>query len=256
MSIPHPIARCLSAVAAASSLLFLALPSQAAVIASFDPAFDITGTNNPNLGFRGFVTLDVSQGCYDDAAASSSNYAFTGSTCTITPIATSQINFYNSTTDPTGTTPLAGSPFDLLPYLQASYVTGIYIVGGVALGIDSVDSLVFPVSAHDGTVGDPTAVNYDGEMLLYFVSGFEPTLVGRGFLSAAAVNAPNAPGAHLVDCTRFIGEGESSCNRFDYLSSDPARVTITAVPEPGVLSLSLLGLAALVGARRRKAIPR
>ena len=242
MSISNSLGRCLSVMAVACSLLAVAAPTQAAVVATFDPAFGLDRI--PNLGFRGTVTLDVSAGCYSTAAASEFSYAFTGGTCTITPIS-GELNFYNATNDPGATAIFTGSTIDLLPYLQADWVIGAYFdpLTNAFAGFDTFDSLPFFVSVHDSS---SAPIDYDGDMLLYFVSDHEP------FTEVGLVSRDPA---FLVDCNP-ANSAETTCDRFSGAVSDPADVTFAVIPEPDSIALSLLGLGALLAARRRKSIAR
>ena len=242
MSISNSLGRYLSAMAVACSILAAAAPAQAAVVATFDPAFGLDRI--PNLGFRGSVTLDVSAGCYSTAAESSFSYAFTGGSCTITPIS-GELNFYNATNDPDATVLFPASTIDLLPYLQPGWVTGAYFdpLTGAFAGFDTFDSLEFFVSVHDSS---SAPIDYDGNMLLYFVSDHEPT---------SEITFRRGDPAFLVDCNP-ANQQETTCDRFSGAVSDPANVTFAVIPEPDSIALSLLGLGALIAARRRKSIAR
>lgn len=225
----------LSAIVAAGAVLIAAAPAQAAVIASFDPAF---GPSIANLGFRGSITLDVTAGCYQLG----SGFHNTGGACQITPLS-AQINYYDLTTvgNPVLTTvDLAGA------FFAANYVFGAYIdpLTGQLAGLDTNDSNSFGVSV-------PAPVNYTGSMLLYFQSGFAPSPILFAAVTPAAT-VPGVGGAYLVDCNPADQLG-TACNRSTGTTSNPGRLVFTTVPEPDSIALAMLGLGALAFNRRRRA---
>lgn len=223
----------LSAIVAAGAVLIAAAPAQAAVIASFDPAF---GPSIPNVGFRGSITLDVTAGCYQLG----SGFQNTGGACQITPLS-AQINYYDLTTvgNPVLTTvDLAGA------FFAANYVFGAYFdpLTGQLAGLDTSDSSSFGVSV-------PAPVSYTGSMLLYFQSGFAPTPILFAAVTPSAT-VPGVGGAYLVDCNPA---GNSACTRITGTTSNPGRLVFTTVPEPDSIALAMLGLGALAFNRRRRA---
>ena len=231
----------LSSAAVVCLALACAAPAHAGVIAAFDPAF---GASIPNLGFRGTINLDVSDGCY----TLGSGFQFTGGTCTITA-QSAQINFYNFAA---GTPATTIATINLGPgFFAANYVFGAYFdpVTGQLAGLDTNDSDRFPVSAADSNPLFP--ISYSGDMLLYFVSGTQPILVGRAAAVAPAATVPGVGGAFLVNCN-VADQRESFCQSGDPTStSNPGRLTFTTVPEPDSIALGLLGLGALALTRRR-----
>jgi hypothetical protein len=238
MAISQSLTRIAAAAAAALSVLVAATPAQAAVIAIFDPAF---GLSIPNLGFEGSITLDVSSGCYGGGPGNGPGYELTGGSCVITP-ESAQINFYNYTTNPTGDASGILTTVNLdASYFPTGYVYGAYVdpVTNLLAGFDTNDSDPFSVTVTDSNSAAP--INYSGDMLLYFVSGFQ-----------------QIDPAFLVDCNtplprEFGGNAEqTSCTRGSDASSNPAPVTFVAVPEPSTIPLALLGLVGLAAARRRR----
>ena len=233
MSISHVLARCLSVAAAACSLLAATAPANAGVIAIFDPAF---GPSIPNLGFRGTLALDVSAGCY----ALGSGFHTTGGSCQIVA-QSGQINFYNATTNSNvlNTVDLPGA------FFVPNFVFGAYFdsLTGQLAGLDTTDSGLFFVSVTDRNAVAP--INYTGNMLLYFVSGFAP-----------GATVPGVGAAFLVNCNP-ANQQDRSCARGDPAStSNPASVTFVTVPEPDSIALALLALGALAVTRRRAPIGR
>lgn len=242
MSILHSVARHLSALAAACFTL-AAAPTQAAVVASFDPAF---GPAIPNLGFRGSVTFDVPTACY----ALGPGFHSTGGACQITALS-GQINFYNANPSRDPNSVLTTVALDSSDF-PSNYVFGAYFdpATGQLAGIDSNDSDPFSFSVVDPATIPGTGINYSGSMVLYFVSGFADDF--GGLFSTAAVPSATQPGvgaAYLRNCS----QGEGSCIGD---TSNPARLTFTVVPEPDSIALALLGAGALAVIRRRKPIAR
>ena len=245
MSTSHTLKRFIIAAAAAFPVLFLTAPAQAAVIGSFDPAF---GTDIPNLGFRGTFSLDVT-GCTTGQA----HYAATGNGCTIT-VNTISLFYYNATLNPSGapTGTLFSETLDAGFFLNdddmnntVNYVTGGYFDGNNRLlGFDTIDSYRFPVTVTDGSQRAP--IDYSGDMVLYFTSGFSP---------ATGVYIPGSASAFLVDCNTSDNNESPVCNRRTGTDSNPATVTFdrtTTVPEPGTLALSAVGLMGFILGRRRR----
>lgn len=220
----HSISRRLSAAVAACSILAIAAPAQAAVVAVFDPAF---GPAIPNLGFRGTITLDVTPPCY----TLGSGFQITGGSCQITA-QSAQIDFYNVATPSTILTSVALNS----GFFASNYVFGAYydLVTGQVAGLDTNDSSIFNVAVTDPNPLAP--ISYSGSMVLYFASGFAPSRL------------PVVPGAYLRNCRTIQG---SSCLGNQTDTSNPGSLTFTTVPEPDSVALALLGLGVLAFARRR-----
>lgn len=263
MSMSYPLKRGVIAVSAALSLLAVATPSLAAfavpnpgaVIGAFDPPF---GPDIPNLGFRGTFELRV-LGCDPGVGG---GYAFVGGNCTMT-VQSLTLNFYNYATNPTGD-PNIGSGFFqtyTLGYAGSNFPNAFptgYIQGGFYdandqfAGFDTIDSNPFAVVANDtgngGSGNGGSYIGYQGNMLIYFASGHQPR---EGF-------SLSQDPAFLVDCnSRLPGATSSTCDRQDYVSSNPAVVTIItktrlAVPEPETVPLTLIGVVALVASGWRR----
>jgi hypothetical protein len=260
MSISHPLKRGVIAVSAAFSLMVAAAPSQAGVVGSFDPPFGGTNPDLANVGFRGTFDLNVSAGCYGQSSA----YVFTGNGCSIT-VNSITVNFYNTAdnpNDPNGNS----SPFVASYTLDAStgtfavpteqdYVTGAYFdpTTDRLVGFDTVDSNPFNVYIQQCAAGGSSncssnnPIFYNGSMLLYFVSGFEP----QDGISVSRFSDP----AYLVDCNTSTTETSDGCSRYANENSNGAAVTVTSdpgpLPEPEVIPLTLIGLAALTVNRWR-----
>jgi hypothetical protein len=223
MSISHLLARGLSAAAFACSILVAAAPAQAAVIGSFDPAFGATDSDPAlaNVGFRGTFSLDVSSGCYNPGGGYEINGGSDGCQITMTSL---EVDFYN-TNNPGPTL----TSVNVMNYIDPTqYVYGAWFDPETDLftAFDSFDSGVFPVTVTDTTESNPAdQVSYTGSMDLYFVSGYE---CDDGCIDPA----------YLFDFN-------------SYAQSNGATVTVTTVPEPATIPLTLFGLAALAAVRRR-----
>ena len=242
MSISHSLARHLSALVVACSVFAATAPAQAAVVASFDPAF---GLAIPNLGFKGTITLDVPSACY----ALGGGFHYTGGSCEVTALM-AHIDFYNSTSDPTATTILSFNDLTSFDF-SSFYVYGIYIdpTTGQLTGFDTNDSEIFNVSVTDP---DPlhAPLSYTGQMALYFQSGeATPALTYRVAASTSAGTVPGLGGAYLRNCTEVV---EGSCESDTFNTSAPGSLTFTTVPEPDSVALGLLGFGALIATRRRR----
>ncbi len=224
MSILNTLLRVLTARTIACSILVAAAPVQAAVVASFDPAF---GPGIPNLGFRGSVTFDVSAACYAAGPGVVQTNPFDPNGCQIT--ATSgEVDFYD-TRDLSRTTLTTAS----IDFSDFFVIDGFFdFVNDSLQGLDTEDSFLFEVSV-------PT-VGYSGLMALYFTTPFSE--IDPAFLR-------NCPGSSSLD---------DRCN--DAQDSNPAIVTFrdtnaAAVPEPDSVALAVIGLGALVVGRRRRGAP-
>lgn len=240
MSIRRALTRSFLSLVATCSLLCAVAPSQAAVVATFDPPF---GPAIPHLGFKGSITLDVAPACY----ALGAGWHDTDANCAVTA-QSAHLDFYNATLDPTGTTVLTTVDLFSTDFVSF-YVYGIYIdpLTGQLSGFDTYDSEIFSVTVTDNR--DPFAlIDYDGSMVLFFQSGMQPLF----FRSAAAVAAsiPGVGGAYLKNCTD-ISEG---CYADDANVSNPGRLVFTTndVPEPDGIALALIGLGALTVLRRSR----
>jgi MYXO-CTERM domain-containing protein len=225
MSILKTLLRSLTARTIACSILVAAAPVQAAVVASFDPAF---GPGIPNLGFRGSVTFDVSAACYAAGPGVVATNPYDANACQITPTS-GEVDFYD-TRDLSRTTLTAVS----VDFSNFYVIDGFFdFVNDTLQGLDTEDSFLFEVSV-------PT-VGYDGLMVLYFTTPFSD--IDPAFLR-------NCTGASSLD---------DQCND-DAQSSNPAIVTFrdtnaAAVPEPDSVALAVIGLGALIVGRRRRGAP-
>jgi hypothetical protein len=251
------VRKLLAATLACVGLLAAQLPAQAAVVVSFDPAF---GVGIPNLGFKGTATLDVAQDCYSLGTGFHYVGSFNESTCNITVLSAS-IEFYNTTqgiNSVFATTSLLG-PFNALPFA----VFGAYfdIDTGELTGIDTYDSPIFSVSLIDTQSNAPDSVNFVGDMVLWFDSGYVQPALTSSLASSLADNAVTLPGnpgsgAHLATCqaaaTNAFCSHDLSSNvaSTTFTNNGPTGPTVT-VPEPASLLLSGLALAAL-GAQRAR----
>lgn len=226
MSLSQSLVRRLSAVAAACSLLGAATAAQAGVIAAFDPVF---GPAFSTLGFRGTTTYDVTDGCY----ALGSGVQVTGGACTITAT-NAEIDFYN-----------ASNPSTIIPNIVAltgtafptGYVTGFFKdpLTGQITGFDTTDSNLFVVLV--------PSLGINTIMVLYFQTT-SPLIFSDDALEPVA----GVGGAFLANCS---DTSDTSCNSDASNTSNRATLTITRIPEPDSVALALLGVAALVVARRR-----
>jgi PEP-CTERM motif len=225
--------------------------AQAAVVVSFDPAY---GSAIPNLGFKGTALVDVPENCSGQGTGYRTAEDLAAESCYI-QVLSAHIEFYNTSL---GSESVFAS-FDLLgPYpVNESYflqLESAYFLNDELAGIGTTASDIFSINLVDEQPESGNSVNFNGFMVLFFESGYQPPeeglVAGRGATNATI---PGVGGARLATCTQLDTES-GFCSRTT--TSNLATTTFTNVsdvPEPGSLGLVGAALTGLALAHRRRA---
>jgi hypothetical protein len=208
---------------------------------NWDPAFDITGTLFPGLGFSGTGILNVPDQCVTsegvvtrtecEADAPSDSIFFTSLF----------LNLYNTS-----------NPSTILETLDFLPATSPSTVDQIVVGLDSATFQPRVIGVDTGIFGPISSGFLDENVWLQFVSN--PSSAGGGCEFFCQSANPQAfmfvAGGDNSDCPGI--DGNVSC-----IKSDPAQVHFDPIPEPGSIALLLaaMGASGLIGRRRRKLAP-